>query len=278
MTIIAESFRHLHRPRVYIPDSTNVVSLYTLSHLLSSHEDFHIYFQGTEDDESESELIKRICPRAIKEIGPIAKGMERSVLFLREGMDRDILKAPVEGYHRFILIVSIAGAEDPSNNPLARSFAELEEESKNYYESYCLLRLPPIYQYLNCIDKNDLNIEGEFYGIDAEDAGSAISHILLDPELHRGEEYTIFSPAAISPSTLKTVHPQLPRVHGVPLQTPAMILESIKAKYWRQRPGHGNDFAKITGGEEMTSFEEFLRRTQLSLFHQRFIVRDDYKY
>ena len=276
MTVTAESVRHLHRPRVYIPDSTNAVSLYTLSHLLSAHEDFHIYFQGTEGDESEEELVKRICPRAIKEIGPIAKGMERSVLFLREGMDRNILKAPVEGYHRFVLIVSIAGAEDPSNNPFARSFAELEQEAKKSgYESYCLLRLPPIYQYLNCIDQNDLDIEGEFYGIDAEDAGSAISHILLDPELHRGEEYTIFSPATISPSTLKTVHSQLPHVHGVPLQTPSTILESIKSKYWRQQQRQGNDFAKITGGEEMTSFEEFLRRTQQSLFHQRFIARND---
>lgn len=274
MTVTTESVRHLHRPRVYVPDPTNVVSLYTLSHLLRAQEEFQIYFQGAEEEGTEDEeLVKRICPRAVKEVGAIAKGMERSVLFLREGMDMNALKAPVEGYHRFVLIVSIAGAEDPASNTFARPFAELEHEAKNSgYESYCLLRLPPIYQNLNCIDKNDLDIEGEFYGIDAEDAGSAISHILLDPELHRGESYTIFSPAAISSSTLKTVHFQLPRVHGVHLQSPSTILESIKSKYWRQqRPG--NDFAKITGGEEMTSFEEFLRRTQQSLFHQRFISR-----
>ena len=273
MTVIAESVKHSHRPRVYVPDSTNVVSLYTLSHLLRAHEDFHIYFQASED-ESEEELVKRICPRAIKEVGAVAKGMERSVLFLREGMDKNILKAPVEGYHRFVLIVSIAGAEDPSTYPFAKAFSDLEQEAKNSgYESYCLLRLPPIYQNLNLINQNELDIDGEFNGIDAEDAGSAISHILLDPELHRSEEYTIFSPASISPSTLKTVHSQLPRVHGAPLQTSSTILESIKSKYWRQERLE-NDFGKITGGEEMTSFEEFLRRTQQSLFHQRFIARD----
>lgn len=276
MTVIAESERHLHRPRVYVPDSTNVVSLYTLSHLLRAHENFHIYFEGGEDETEEEALIKRICPRAIKEIGPVAKGMERSVIFLREGMDKNALKAPVEGYHRFVLIVSIAGAEDSSNYPFAKSFAELEQEAKNSgYESYCLLRLAPIYQYFNLIGQEELDIEGKFYGINAEDAGSAISHILLDPELHRGEVYTIFSPASISPSTLKTVHSQLPRVHGTPLQTPSTILESIKSKYWRQgQEEHKNDFARITGGEEMTSFEEFLKRTQQSLFHQRFIAKD----
>ena len=275
MTIISESERHFHRPRIYVPDSTNVVSLYTLSHLLRAHENFHIYFQGGESETGDEELIRRICPRAMKEIGPVAKGIERSVIFLREGMDRNVLKAPVEGYHRFVLIVSIAGAEDSSNYPYAKSFAELEQEAKNSgYESYCLLRLAPIYQYLNLIGQEELNIEGEFYGIDAEDAGSAISHILLDPELHSGEVYTIFSPASISPSTLKTVHGQLPRVHGIPLQTLPTILESIKSNYWRQEQEHKNDFASITGGEEMTSFEEFLRRTQQSLFHQRFIARD----
>jgi hypothetical protein len=278
MTVTAESARHLHLPRVYVPDSTNVVSLYTLSQLLQAHEDVHIYFEGREEDtDQEEEMVKRICPRAIKEIGPIAKGMERSVLFLREGMDQNTLKGPVEGYHRFVLIVSIAGAEDPVTNAFARSFSALEQEAKNCgYESYCILRLPPVYQNLNCINQGDLDIEGEFYGIDAEDAGSAISHILLDPELHKGEEYTVFSPAAVSSSTLKIVHSQLPRVHGIPFQTPSTILESIESKYWRQQQQRqGNDFSKITGGEEMASFEEFLRRTQQSLFHQRFIARDD---
>lgn len=272
MTVVAASERHLHRPRIYIPDSINIVSLYTLSHLLRAHEDVHIYFQGNEDDR-EDELVKKICPRAIKEIGLIAKGVERSVLFLREGMDRNVLKAPVEGYHRFVLIISITGAENPSNYPFAKEFSKLEQEAMNCgYESYCLLRLPSIYQQLISINQDDLDIEGEFYGIDAEDVGSAISHILLDPELHRGERYTIFSPTNIFSSTLKTVHAQLPRVHGAPLQSPATILESIKSKYWRQPLQ--NDFAKITGGEEMTSFEEFLRRTQQSLFHQRFIARN----
>lgn len=100
MTVTTESVRHLHRPRVYVPDPTNVVSLYTLSHLLRAQEEFHIYFQGAEEEGTEDEeLVKRICPRAVKEVGAIAKGMERSVLFLREGMDMNALKAPVEGYH-----------------------------------------------------------------------------------------------------------------------------------------------------------------------------------
>lgn len=270
MTVSVESERHLHRPRVYIPDSTNIVSLYTLSYLMRSHEEeFRIYFQG---DAAEEELVKKICPRAIKHVGSVAKGMERSVLFLREGMDENELKSPLEGYHRFVLIVSVAGANDPSKFPFVKSFAELEQAAKSTgYESYCVLRLPPIYQNLNLIDPSDLeSVDEMFYGVDAEDVGSAIGHILSDPELHRGEEYTIFSPSGVSPSTLKTVHFQLPRGHGQPLQSPNLVLEAIKS----QERDNKNDFARITGGEEMTSFEEFLRRTSQSLFHQRFISRD----
>ena len=184
MTVSVESERHLHHPRLYIPDATNIVSLYTLSHLVRSNEDFYIYFHSGETDEDE-ELVKRICPRAIKESpGEIGKGMERSVLFLREGMNENELKLPVEGYHRFILIISMATGIE--NSP----FTNLEHLARNSgYESYCILRLAPIYQNLVSIDPESLNIEGEFFGIDAEDVGSAISHILLDPELHRGEEY-----------------------------------------------------------------------------------------
>lgn len=272
MTVTVESEVHLHRPRVYIPDSNNIVSLFTLSHLLRAHgEEFRVYYQGDEEERSD-ELIKNVFPRAIKHVGPVAKGMERSILFLREGMDLDELKSPLEGYHRFVLIISVTGAEDPSKYPFAKQFSELEQAAKSTgYESYCILRLPPIYQNLNLINPSDLeSVDGIFYGIDAEDAGSAISHILADSELHRGEDYTIYCPSGVSLSSLKTVHSQLPRAHGHPLQSPAFMLESIKSVERNNK----NDFARITGGEEMTSIEEFLRRTNQSLFHQRFISRN----
>jgi hypothetical protein len=176
----------------------------------------------------------------------------------------------VEGYHRFVLIVSMAiGIENSS-------FTKLEQLAKNSgYESYCLLKLAPIYQNLKPIDPESLNIEGDFFGIDAEDVGLAVSHILLDPESHRGEEYTIFCPTSISLSTIKTVHSQLPKVHGRPLQSPSSILAAIKSNYWRTSGSNlKNDFGRITGGEEMTSFDEFLRKANQSLFHQRFIMRN----
>lgn len=270
MTVSVESERHLHHPRIYIPDSTNIVSLYTLSNLSRTHGDeFHLYFQVDEN----ADLVKKICPRAIGHSGPVAKGMERSVLFLRPEMNEEELRGPLEGYHRFVLIISVAGAEDPTKFPFAQSYTKLEQAAKLIgYESYCILRLPPIYQNLNLVPLNELEFIDElFFGIDAEDVGSAIGHILSDPELHRGEEYTIQSPSGISPSTLKTVHPQLPTTPGRPIQSLNYLIESIKASgiIGRDR----NDFAKITGGEEMTSFEEFLRRTNHSLFHQRFILR-----
>ena len=274
MTVKIESERHLHRTRVYIPNSNNIVALYTLSHLLRTREEeFHIYYQASAD-ERDDELIKKICPRAMRHEGPAARGMERSVLFLRDGMDENELKIPHEGYHRFVLIVSVVGAGDPSRYPFATPFSKLEHAAKSIgFESYCVLRLPPIYQNLDLIKPGDLEtVDDIFFGIDAEDAGSAISHILSDPELHRGEEYTIFGPSGISPATLKTVHSQLPRAHGEPLQSPGLVLESIKTK--RVWPENNNDFSKITGGEEMTSFEEFLRRTNQSLFHQRFILKN----
>lgn len=266
MTVSVESERHVHHPRIYIPDATNSVALYTLSHLVRQ-EDLLIYFQ-TGADEAEEELVKKICPRAMKVSEHDSKGMERSVLFLREGMDENEFKGPVSGYHRFVLIVSMATGIE--NSP----FTRLEQLAKNSgYESYCLLKLAPIYQNLESIDPESLNIEGagEFFGIDAEDVGAAVSSILLDPELHREEEYTIYCPTSISLSTIKTFHSQLPKVHGHPLQSPSIILSAIKSNYWRNDVK--NDFARITGGEEMASFEEFLRRTSQSLFHQRFIAR-----
>lgn len=260
MTVAVESERHLHRPRVYITDATNMVSLYTLSHLLQCHQQCHIYYEDTEDTrDDDDELIKKICPRAIKQSD--GSGMERSVVYLREGMDEALLKAPLEGCHKFVLIVSLAGIEEDS--PVYK----LECAAKAAgYESYCVLRLPPVYQDLSLIDVDEG--VGEFYGIDAEDAGSAVSHILLDPDLHRTETYTIYSPSSVSPSTLTTVHSQLPHSPGPALQPPSAILEAVKSS----KVGR-NDFARITGGEEMTSFEEFLRRTHQSLFHQRFISR-----
>lgn len=277
MTVIVETERHVHHPTVYIPDSTNIVSLYTLSHLLRSSENFRIHFQA--ENLLEEDLVKRVCPRAIKENGPVVKGMERSVVYLKSGMSLDDLKAPVEGYHRFVLIVSMAGAEDPIRFPFSESFAKLEQAARNAgYSSYCILRLPPIYQHFQSIESENLEFEGGavLCGIDADDVGSAISHILIDPDLHRGEEYTIFSPSSISPSLIKTVHSQLPRVRGEPFQPTKTIIESIKAKYWQHlmdSSHQGNNFASITGGEEMTSFDEFLRRSSHSLFHQRFLTR-----
>ena len=266
MTVSVESERHLHLPRIFIPDATNIVSLYTLSHLVRSTEEFHVYFQCESDDEEE--LVRKICPRAIKEPSGVAKGMERSVVFLREGMDENELKMPVEGYHRFVLIVSMATGIE--NSP----FTRLEELAKNAgYESYCLLRLAPIYQNLESIEPESFNNEGEFYGVDAEDVGTAVSHILLDPELHRGEEYTVYCPTSLSLSTIKTVHSRLPKIHGKRLQEPSTILAAIKSNYWNPSGSVvKNDFGRITGGEEMSSFEEFLRRANQSLFHQRFMA------
>ena len=71
MTVSVESERHLHLPRIFIPDATNIVSLYTLSHLVRSTEEFHVYFQCESDDEEE--LVRKICPRAIKEPSGVAK-------------------------------------------------------------------------------------------------------------------------------------------------------------------------------------------------------------
>lgn len=272
MTVSVESERQVHHPRIYITDATNSVALYTLSYLVRSQEELYIYFHT--DSAEEEELVKRICPRAMKVAEHVAKGMERSVLFLREGMEEGELKRPVEGYHRFVLIVSMATGVENS------SFARLEQLAKRSgYESYCLLRLAPIYQNLESIDPESFDIEGgggEFFGIDAEDVGAAVSCILLDPELHRGEEYTIYCPTSIPLSTVKTVHSQLPKMHGHDLQSPSIILAALKSNYWRASGSNldvKNDFGRITGGEEMTSFEEFLRRANQSLFHQRFIAR-----
>ena len=263
MTVSVES----DQPRVYIPDATNIVSLYTLAHLVRSQEDFQVYFKAESDEEEE--LVKRICPRAIKEPGPVAKGMERSVMFLREGTKETELKKPVEGHHRFVLIVSILHGTETSE------LTKLENLAMNSgYESCCLVRLAPIYQNLGAIDQESFKGEGEFYGIDAEDVGSAASHILLNPELHRGEQYTIYCPTAISLSTVETVHPQLPKVHGQPLQSPSAILAAIKLNpFCPSESTVKNDFGRITGGEEMTTFGEFLRRANQSLFHQRFIAK-----
>ena len=164
------------------------------------------------------------------------------------------------------------GADDPINFPLLKPLANLESEAKNAgYESYCVLRLPPIYQHLNMLSEQEIeSVRHEFVAIDAEDAATAISHILLDPEIHRGEVYTIHSPTHISPHTLKSAHQKLPKFHGSWIQPPENVLEFIKSK---KSTGYINQFVKITGFEEMIGFEEFVKKCTESLYHQRFICR-----
>jgi hypothetical protein len=274
MTVTVESEEHKHRPRIYIPDAISIVSLYTMSHLLNAQDNFRIYYTGGESDD---DLVKKICPRAIREAN--AKGMERSVLFLREEeMKEEAFMAPLEGNHRFVLIISMIGAETPNQFPFAAEYAKLEQTAMSIgYESYCILRLPPIFQHLNALSLEDLEAleDVPFYAIDADDVGCVVSQILLDPELHRGEKYTIFCHSPIPSSTLKAIHSQLPSVPGSPLQSAKTVIGSINSSYWKGNVDteRRNDFNAITGDEEMTSFEEFLRRTSHSLFHQRFLTR-----
>lgn len=274
MTVVTEPERHLHHPRIYITDATNIVSLYTLSSLLQSKENLNIYY-NTEDGiegSNDDDLIKKICPNAVKETGPVAQGMERSVLFLRPSMSLEQIKAPLEGHHRFVLIISMIGADDPDSYPFLKPITNLESEARNAgYESYCILRLPPLYQHLNLIEETT-EIESEFVAIDAEDAATAISHILLDPEIHRGEIYSIHSPTPISPHTLKSSSPSqnIFKFHGDCLQTSEMVTEFIKSD---QSKVPDNQFVKITGFEDMIGFEEFIKKYHESLYHQRFICR-----
>lgn len=287
MTVRTESIEHPHHPRIFITDTLNIASLYTLSHLTHSKENIYVYYESQEDPLNHAhseEMVQRICPGAIRQSGQIEKisrGMERSVLYLHRALhDSEYLMAPLQGYNRFVLIISMLGAENPTKFPFAKKYADLEEKAKGMgYQSYCILRLPPLFQHLKRLDPTILEEfkssgDGIIYGIDANDAGSLISHILLDPEVHKEEQYSIFCPSSISLSTLHSIQDNLPGVLGPPFQSSESVRESIQHDYWHLLENSSNDIVAITGGmDTITDFDGFLRNCRESLFHQRFLMK-----
>ena len=221
---------------IYIHQPLSSVGLFTLAALIDCGE--AVYYGTPRDKELSHNLIKKINPTAIEYSGRV----DLMSAVLLEGEDDDS---------------SIEGLE---NAPFVLRIVEQGQVPPGALQ--CTLQVPCLYQQLRHLplSSND-DSQQAVEAIDAEDVAIAAATLLSQHKWRhqRTPQHYRLRGHHISAEYLAAIRERLP----------VNPLDSQVVK--RAVAGGENDLGKLVLGQEAGSVEEFLKKCEGSLYHQRFL-------